>query len=644
MKLSDSVRPLLASSQLSKNKRVVLIAVVVLATVSIATAKFITHAAGNPLAGAVLFVDAQANPATTQANAWRQSRPTDAAQMDKIASHAKGFWMGDWTANPQGAAADYTTRAAATGAVGTIVAYNIPGRDCGNYSAGGAADGTAYRAWTTAVAAGIGGRKTIVILEPDALGLLTNCLTAAQQVERLSLLSDAVAIYTAKGALVYVEASTWIAPAEMATRLRSAGVMNAAGFSGNVSGYETNAALQSYSGQVSQALGGTVHYVIDTSRNGLGPLGSEWCNPAGRALGTAPTSETGSNLLDAYLWVKYPGESDGACNGGPSAGSWWADYALGLAQRSTVTVLPVATPTPVTTSTPIPQTGAGPGTYNDDRFTYSANWLAGGATAGSNTLASKYLADDHYTNVAGAMYSFTFTGAQAKVYASKDASHGILAYSIDGGAETQVDAYAPVRQDQVMMYVTPALAGGTSHTLRVRITGNHSAASSNTYGNADRIDVLAAVSTPTPTPAPTPTPTATPTPPPGYIATFGSTNDTLFTYAGTWATGNGTAKYRANDHYSKTAGASYSLKFTGRRIKIYGALAPIHGQVTVSIDGAPSTLVDQYGPTRIDQALLYVSPLLASGNHTVTATVLGTKNSASTDTWVNADRLDVVRQ
>ena len=35
----------------------------------------------------------------------------------------------------------------------------------------------------------------------------------------------------------------------------------------------------------------------------------------------------------AYLWVKRPGESDGPCNGGPSAGQWWPEYALGLAQR-----------------------------------------------------------------------------------------------------------------------------------------------------------------------------------------------------------------------------------------------------------------------------------------------------------------------
>jgi len=44
--------------------------------------------------------------------------------------------------------------------------------------------------------------------------------------------------------------------------------------------------------------------------------------------------DTGQALVDAYLWIKTPGESDGTCNGGPKAGQWWADYALGLARSA----------------------------------------------------------------------------------------------------------------------------------------------------------------------------------------------------------------------------------------------------------------------------------------------------------------------
>jgi len=88
---------------------------------------------------------------------------------------------------------------------------------------------------------------------------------------------------------------------------------------------------------VSSKTGGK-HYVIDTSRNGNGPYDSSgqdaWCNPPERALGQQPTTNTGNPLVDAYLWVKVPGESDGTCRGGPNAGTWWSDYAKGLAERA----------------------------------------------------------------------------------------------------------------------------------------------------------------------------------------------------------------------------------------------------------------------------------------------------------------------
>ena len=75
--------------------------------------------------------------------------------------------------------------------------------------------------------------------------------------------------------------------------------------------------------------------VGDTSRNGLGPTAdNQWCNPDGRALGDRPSTQTGLAYVDAFLWVKAPGESDGACAGAPAAGTWMPEYALGLAQRA----------------------------------------------------------------------------------------------------------------------------------------------------------------------------------------------------------------------------------------------------------------------------------------------------------------------
>lgn len=293
----------------------------------------------NPVAGASLFVDPQSR-ARKQVEAWRTSRPEDAAQMEKIASQPQAIWLGEWISDPYRFTDESSRRITAAGAVPVYVLYTIPLRDCGHYSAGGSSNAAAYRSWVSDVARGIGGRKAVVIIEPDGIGLL-DCLSAGEQAERLSLIRDAVRSLRASGSIaVYIDAGNarWHSPSEIGKRLRQAGIDEATGFALNVSNFVATDESIRYGEAVSAETGGK-HFVIDTSRNGLGPIpgatGEDvWCNPAGRALGLRPTTVTGHRLVDAFLWVKAPGESDGTCNGGPAAGAWWAEYALGLAKRS----------------------------------------------------------------------------------------------------------------------------------------------------------------------------------------------------------------------------------------------------------------------------------------------------------------------
>ena len=65
-----------------------------------------------------------------------------------------------------------TILAAAHRAVPVLVAYNIPFRDCAQFSAGGATTQAEYEAWIDGFAAGIGDHPAIVILEPDGLGII----------------------------------------------------------------------------------------------------------------------------------------------------------------------------------------------------------------------------------------------------------------------------------------------------------------------------------------------------------------------------------------------------------------------------------------------------------------------------------------
>jgi endoglucanase len=284
------------------------------------------------LAGARLFVN-PSTPAQRQADEWRATRPADASLMERIGQSPIATWMNGWSSDIRRDVASFVSRAAGTGALPVFVAYNIPHRDCGSYSAGGVESAAAYKQWIRDFAAGLSGRS-VVVLEPDAVAG-AGCLPAAARAERNELLRDAIQVLKAAQAVVYLDAGhpNWHSADVMSGKLADAGIALADGFALNVSNYVSTAANVAYGDAISARLGGK-HYVIDTSRNGLGGIAGEWCNVPGQALGESPTTSTGRELVDAFLWVKYPGESDGTCNGGPASGRWWADYALGLAQRS----------------------------------------------------------------------------------------------------------------------------------------------------------------------------------------------------------------------------------------------------------------------------------------------------------------------
>ncbi|MFJ2745542.1 glycoside hydrolase family 6 protein [Streptomyces sp. NPDC087440] len=279
--------------------------------------------------------------AARQVKEWTsQGRTDDANQLKKISERPIANWpAGD---NPVPDVQRVTSGAAKEGRTVVLVAYNIPHRDCGQHSAGGAADGGAYRGWLDAFATAIGNAPATVVLEPDAVPhIVDGCTPGVHHGERSELLTQAVErLKKQPKTQVYVDAGNpaWITdPGKLVDPLKRAGIAKADGFSLNVSNFQRDEAVTAYGKQLSALLGGA-HFVVDSSRNGEGPLpgarADAWCNPTGRALGKPPTDRTGEPLLDAYLWVKRPGDSDGECRGGPAAGTWWPDYALGLARKS----------------------------------------------------------------------------------------------------------------------------------------------------------------------------------------------------------------------------------------------------------------------------------------------------------------------
>jgi endoglucanase len=260
-----------------------------------------------------------------------QGRDDDAAAARTIAAQPIAIWLGSWYDDAMLVKVVDRTVAAAEkkGATPVFVTYDIPGRDCGGYSAGGAADDAAYLSWNDRVASALAGHRAVVLVEPDSLGHLDAC--PAMTATRTATLAQAVAAFSRAGVPAYLDGgnSNWVKPADMAARLRAAGIDQARGFFTNVAGYYPVDQERAYAEQVSAATGGA-RYVIDVSRNGRGWKGT-WCNAPGAGLGQTPRVATsGATGLDALLWVKTPGASDGTCNGGPAAGTWFPAYATAL--------------------------------------------------------------------------------------------------------------------------------------------------------------------------------------------------------------------------------------------------------------------------------------------------------------------------
>ncbi|MGW0910148.1 glycoside hydrolase family 6 protein [Streptomyces sp. NPDC002784] len=292
---------------------------------------------GSPAPASPFWVDPD-SPAARQITQWeREGRTEDARLLRRIADRPAALWP-PAEIDPDPLVRRATAAATAEGRTALFVAYGIPHRDCGQHSAGGAADADAYRGWIEKFASALGESKALVVLEPDAVAhIVDGCTPGELHAEREQLLGEAIRRFKQQPhTKVYLDAGnpSWIKePAKLVEPLRRAGIADADGFALNVSNFQTDAVTEEYGLRLSRSLGGK-HFVIDTSRNGKGPLPGVWCNPPGRALGTPPSTDTDEPALDAYLWVKRPGESDGTCAGGPNAGQWWPEYALALARNS----------------------------------------------------------------------------------------------------------------------------------------------------------------------------------------------------------------------------------------------------------------------------------------------------------------------
>ncbi|KAL5339526.1 1, 4-beta cellobiohydrolase [Aspergillus crustosus] len=270
---------------------------------------------------------------------------------------------------------------------GQFVVYDLPDRDCAALASNGEyaidRDGVQlYKAYIDSIREIIleySDVRTLLVIEPDSLANLVTNLNvpkcANAQDAYLECTNYAVTQLNLPNVAMYLDAGHagwlgWTANLQPAADLYAKVYTDASspaalrGLATNVANYNawTIGTCPSYTqgntvcdekryvnaiAPLLRSNGFDAHFITDTGRSGRQPTGQsawgDWCNVINTGFGQRPTTNTGDALVDAFVWIKPGGESDGtsdssatrydahcgysdALQPAPEAGTWFQAY------------------------------------------------------------------------------------------------------------------------------------------------------------------------------------------------------------------------------------------------------------------------------------------------------------------------------
>ena len=351
----------------------------------------------NPFAGAHFYVDPEFARMVAKAPT---SSAEDAARLKKVAGFPTAVWLESLeTAKLAGPTLDDALKQEAAGGkpvVPVFVVYNLPNRDCSAEGSRGelfvdkGGEALYQTQFIDVIAAAFAAhptQKVAVILEPDSLpNIVTNSVVptcaAAEQIYRRGI-AYAITKLSMPNVFIYLDAAHagwlgWPKNLPKAVTLfkevitMAGGPDRIRGFALNVSNYDPvkepkakkngpDDPSQDEIGYANDLAAGLAKvgitgkgFIIDTSRNGkheIRTADGNWCNVKGAGLGERPAAAPATDI-DAYFWVKTPGESDGTADrkaarfdencvsddampGAPEAGELFSPYLIELAKNAT---------------------------------------------------------------------------------------------------------------------------------------------------------------------------------------------------------------------------------------------------------------------------------------------------------------------
>src|SRR5262245_60360468 len=354
--------------------------------------------AGNPFSGTVFYV----NPDwKLEVERSASAHPEDAALLRKAEAYPTAIWLDSMSRLPLVGRTldDALAQQQRLGqlVVTVFVVYDLPNRDCAALASNGELSVDAngldiyehqYIDPIAAALAAHPNQRIVLLIEPDSLGNIATNLSvprcAASESTYRAAVAYALATLAAPNTFLYLDAahSGWLGWPDNLSKISTIfqQVLTAAGGASVIRGFATDLANYSVLTTVTPELfdyqGNPCHdeltyvdhlrsalaavgitnkgFLIDTSRSGRGGIRHEWgswCNVRGAALGLRPAADPMPGL-DAYLWMKPPGESDGtsdstaprfdahcanqdATPGAPQAGQWFDAYFVDLVHNAT---------------------------------------------------------------------------------------------------------------------------------------------------------------------------------------------------------------------------------------------------------------------------------------------------------------------
>lgn len=237
--------------------------------------------------------------------------------------------------------------------------------------------------------------------------------------------------------------------------------------------------------------------------------------------------------------------------------------------------------------------------------TYSATGLSGGSHI--------------VTNLTGNEYAVAFTGTRFDLVGMVGPKFGIASVSVDGGAPVDVDFYNADTLMRQLVYSTGDLAYGV-HVVRVVCSGRRNPAAGDSFIGLD-----AALVTGTITQA---------------VMRYEETDGRL-AGAGQLSE-SGSADVSGGRYiWAGPAWGAVSVSFVGTQLNWVAVTGPNYGVASVSIDGGAPGHLDLYSPVVQTRQVVYSTGELPYGQHTVAIGWTGTKNAASSGTYISYDAFDI---